>query len=138
MKHICLTLLFMLSALSCFAQSMFFDNLNNSTWSSASTFNDSTFRNSKEIPLGKLNFPTDSLKNDITIWNFQDNALTIYYFDHILRRKSLMNSYKYEIDLDKGILKIVLNDNTKIFFSVGIVSTGNFALLIREQKKRNE
>lgn len=133
MKNITLTIFLLISTMTCFGQTLFFDNLNNSYWTSASNITDSTIRDSKEIPLGKLNFSKDSLKANVTIWNFKDGLLTIMYYDYQLKTEKMVATYKYEANLDKGILKITLADNKTLEYKVGIVSTGNYALLMKKK-----
>jgi len=133
MKNITLTIFLLISTMTCFGQTLFFDNLNNSSWTSASNTTNSAIRDSKEIPLVKLNFSKNSLAN-VTIWNFKDGLLTIIYYDYQLKTEKIIATYKYEANVDKGILKITLADNKTLEYKVGIVSTGNYALLMKKKE----
>lgn len=136
MKNITLTIFLLISTITCFGQTLFFDNLNNSAWTSASNITDSTIRNTKEIPLGKLSFSKDSLKTNVTIWNFKDGLLTIMHYHYQLKAENIVATYKYETNIEKGILKITLDDKKTLEYKVGIVSTGNFALLMKRKVKK--
>jgi len=136
MKSIKLTIILIVSTMTCFGQSMFFDDLNNSTWKSEAYYNDSTIRTSKEIGLGKVRYSTDSLKVDVTIWTFKDSSLTIKYYDCRLKKDSLIATYKYQVNADKGVFKIILNDNETLEYEVGIISTGSYASLTRTKSKK--
>ncbi len=136
MKNISLTALLLITTLTCFGQAMFFDDLNNSTWKSEPYYNDSTIRTSKEIGLGKVRHSTDFLKVNVTIWTFKDGSLTINYYDCHLKKDSLIATYKYQVNADKGIFKIILNDNKTLEYEVEIISTGSYASLTRTKSKK--
>lgn len=136
MKNITLTILLFISTITCFGQKLFFDKLNTSAWTSASYCSDSTIIDSKEIQLKKINFPKDSLKANVTIWNFKYGLLTIVYYDFELKTEKMIATYKYETNEDKGILKIILADNKRLEYNASIISTGNYALLIKKKVKR--
>ncbi len=126
------------SAMTCFGQSLFFDTINNSTWTSEAYYNDSTIRTSKKIGLGKLKHSGKFLEVNATLWIFKDELLTIKYYNFHLKKDSLVATYKYEVDADKGILRIILNDNRILEYGVGIVATGSYALLIRKKEKKRK
>lgn len=138
MKKIILLLLFYSSAIPSFGQTLFFDNLNNSRWKSDENYDETSIRNTKEIGLGKLITSTDSLTINVTIWEFKDDTLTILQFDCNSRKDSLVATYKYDANAEKGIIKIILNESESLEYEVGIISTGNYALLIRKLKKKGE
>lgn len=138
MKKIILLLLFYSSSILCFGQTLFFDNLNNSRWKSDENYDETSIRNTKEIGLGKLITSTDSLTINVTIWEFKDDTLTILHFDCISRKDRLIATYKFEANSEKGILKIFLNESENLEYEVGIISTGNYAILIRKLKKKSE
>lgn len=136
MKNITLTLFFIISIATCFGQSLFFDELTNSTWTSESYHNDSTITTSKEIGLWNVRHSIDSLKVNGTIWTFKDGFLTINYYDCHLKKENFIASYKYQANPDKGIFKIIRNNNKVLEYAVGIISTGSYAILVRTKSKK--
>lgn len=133
-RGISLAILSTAFTLTCFGQTLFFDNLENTTWLSVSRFSDSLLQNSKEIPLGKLIISKDSLRENVTVWNFKDGVLTISSFDIHEKNETLISTFQYQANSDKGILTIKTN-NEELDFEIGITSTGNNALMIRKKKK---
>lgn len=131
MKKSIIVLLVVFSTMNCFGQSLFFDNANNSTWESMSYYNDSTIRVSSQIFLEQRRNPLDSLKSDITTWTFKDGSLTIKYYNYILKQTSLIVTYKYQVNRDKRILEIILNDNKKLKYEVGTLLPGRNAILTK-------
>ncbi|MFM8741818.1 MAG: hypothetical protein ACKODM_00635 [Cytophagales bacterium] len=138
MKSIILIVFSLILSVTCFGQTLFFDNLNNSAWGSTCDITDSALRDSKEIQLRRLNFPKDSLKANVAIWNFKDGLLTIVYSNHLFKADKIVATYQYEANTDKGILKITLDDKKTMEFSVGTVLTGNFALLMKKKVKNKK
>jgi hypothetical protein len=134
MKKAILIIAFIISAINSFSQTLFFDNLKNTTLVARVKSKDSTIKNAKEITLGKLTIK-DSLKINATCWNFKDGVLTITQYDHQLKTETPVAVYNYQPNVDKGILTIALPD-TPQEFEVGINSVGNFALLMRKKEKR--
>ncbi len=135
MKRFTLILFTTILTVTCFGQSLFFDNLNNSKWKSEAFFNPLTIKQSKDIYLAKMNHAKDSLKVDITIWTFRENELEISFYDCKNKTDSVLISCKYEIDSSsiKPFL-ILYFDNEQLKYKVGINSSGNFALLTRKKK----
>lgn len=133
MRPITLTIFLAILTMKGFGQSLFFDNLENSKWTSEKIFSDSTLKKEKEILLHKLWTSINDLKTNRTIWTFRD-SLIISYYDVVTRKEIAISTYKYEVNRDKGLLRIILDD--KLIFSneIGIVSTGNYVLLIRKKK----
>ena len=138
MKGIILTIVFIVSTLTSFGQSMFFNNLNNSTWTSTADISDLTIKNSKQIPLSKLIYSKDSINKDVTIWTFKDSVLTIVNYDCHKKMDSLVGTYKFEVLQDISILQITLRDNLVLNYKVGIVSTGYYAVLLRTKEKKDK
>jgi len=89
-----------------------------------------------EIPLRKLNFARDSLRSNVTIWSFKNKSVTVRHYNSMQKNENPIGCYKYQVDRNKGILKIILNDNKVLNYKIGIVSEGNYALLIREKEKK--
>lgn len=137
MNSITLTIFLIVSAISCFGQTLFFYDLNIATWTSASGISDSILKDFKQIPLAKLIFSKDFINEDVTIWTFRDSVLTIAKYDYQKKTESIVGKYKYEVLQDKSILQIMLRPNLALKYKVGIVSTGYFAILFRTKEKKN-
>jgi hypothetical protein len=133
MKKATLLFAFIVFTINSFSQTLFFNNLNNSTWIATVKSKDSTIKNAREISLGKLSVSKDSLKTNATCWNFKDGLLTITHYDHQLKTETPVATYNYQPNVEKGILTIAQPDPPQNFL-VGINSSGNFALLIRKKK----
>ena len=136
MKSFILIVVGFICTLGCAAQTMFFNKLDSTTWLSAPGVTDSTVQHAKQIPLGKWKLPKDSIKEDVTVWDFKDGLLTISYFNIQQKTETVILTYKYSINHDKGVLTIY-TDNTVHNFTAGITSTGNNVLLIRKKIKKS-
>jgi hypothetical protein len=136
MKKATLLIAFIVSAISSFSQTLFFDNLNNTTWIATVKSKDSTIKNAREISLGKLSGSKDSLRTNATCWNFKDGLLTITHYNYQLKTETPVATYNYQPKVDKGVLSIALPDSPQEF-EVGINSFGNFALLMPKKEKLN-
>ncbi|MBS1636661.1 MAG: hypothetical protein JST26_12160 [Bacteroidetes bacterium] len=117
---------------------MFFDKLNGSTWTSTPGVTDSTVLHSKQIALSKLSFPKDSIHKNVSIWNFKDGVLTILNYDPRYKTETGPITYTYETLADKGILKLAGMGHAVLNYKTGIVSTGNYVLLIRSKEKKTK
>lgn len=137
MKNCSLTTLLLLASLTCFGQSLFFNDLNSSTWTSSSDISDLTLKAHKDIPLTKLTYSRDSINNDLTIWTFRDSILTIVHYSVQQKTDSIVGKYKYAVN-DKSVLQITLQDGTALTYTVGIISTGYYAVLYRTKEKKQE
>ena len=137
MKNISLTILLLIYTLTCFGQSMFFDDLNSSTWTSSSDISDLTLKPYKDIPLAKLIYSRDSINKDVTIWTFRDSVLTIVKYSFKQKTDSIVGKYKYSVN-DKSVLQITLQDGTALKYKIGIVSTGYYAVLYRTKEKKQK
>jgi hypothetical protein len=135
MKKIALIIFLIVSTIMTYGQPIDY-GFKNSTWKSDAYLNDSIIRHAEEIGLGRMNNPKDSLKINVTIWNFNEGLLTISYYDCNIRKDSLIITYKYEVE--QGILKIIDNNNEIIKYNVGFISTGSFALLMRTKEKKKK
>jgi hypothetical protein len=140
MKKLIPILIMSISTIGCFGQTLFFDDLVNSTWKSEPYFNDTIIKTIEEIGLRKLKYPVDSLKANATIWNFKDGSLTVKYYDCRLKKESLIATYNYAItkDAHEQTLKITGVDNTTSEYVAGVASTGGFALLMRKKEKEKK
>ena len=127
-----LTLLLLAPTIS-FGQTLFFDDLNTATWRTTNTISDSILIQSKQISLDKVSYPLLPLEGDAAIWTFRDGILTIENFNDDSLEKISAYSYSYEVG-DDQILRIFIDNDTSIAYSVGIVSTGFHAILFKQRK----
>src|SRR6187402_1396628 len=93
MRQFTLILFLTLSTITCFGQSLFFDNLKSSTWTSEKFYNDSTIKMAKEISLIKSATSKDKLKTNKTIWTFND-VLNISYYNVTTSKDTLITTHK--------------------------------------------
>jgi hypothetical protein len=126
--------IFSLLPITGFSQSLFFDELNTTTWTSAATFSEADFEQKKEIPLSKLTMPQEKIDKDVSIWTFKDDVLTIVYFNATEQKTRLVGVFPFEV-IDQNILQIQLKDGSNCNYKVGIVSTGNYAYLYPTKKQ---
>ena len=130
MKQTLIIFFLLIKAFTCNGQSLFFDKLKNSTWTSKEFYTEKTIKTAKEISLTKYT-DKDTLNVDRNLWVFGD-VLDIRLYDTRSRCVSDISRLKYIADKDKGIFKIILADRTALTYKVGITSTGNHVLLIRQ------
>jgi len=138
MRGITLIIFHIVTTLTSFGQTLFFDNLDNSTWTSTPDISDSIIKSSEQIPLTKLIYSKDSINKDVTIWAFRNNTLTIVNYSCKTKSDSLVGTYKYDVLQDKSILQITINDNLVLKYKAGIVSTGYYAVLLRTKEKKSK
>ena len=140
MKSISLQIFLIASTITCFGQTLFFEDLNIATWTSNSEISDSSLKYLKQIPLSKLIFSKDSIDKDVTIWTFRDSVLTIAKYDYHKKSETIVGKYKIQELQGKYDLQIYFRDNLVLKYYVGILSTGNYAILFRakEKKERNK
>ena len=129
------TLLFFFSITHCLSQSLFFDELNPSIWKCTKRINDSTLKIIQEIELSKIN-QKESLKQDAMLWSFKSGILTLSEYDSVLKKEFMVSKYPYTIDFSKGILSILIEDEVRLHYKVGIISTGTFAVLTKLKEKK--
>jgi hypothetical protein len=132
LKNIAFILILILPATG-IGQTLFFDNLKNSVWTSEEHLNDVTILKQKEIGLWRLRITTDSVRVNKTIWAFND-SLVISYHTAAAGVDTVIIRYKYEVDKEKGLLKIITADKEVLTYEVGIISTGSYASLTRKKK----
>jgi hypothetical protein len=116
------------------SQTLFFDQLLNSTWTSETQLCDSSGVH-KNIGLSKCSSGLTGLKTGTFIWQF-NKQLTISSCQ-AGNEKKLLATYSYKTDREKGNLYIYTNSGT-ICYKVGIVSTGNYALLSQKKTKNQK
>lgn len=135
LKQLTTIFFFLVTTTLCFGQSLFFDNVENSIWTTDSSFTESTFTEKQEIGLAKLRITKDSIRTDRVIWTFKD-SLIVTYFDATLKQEQTIGNYAYKQDNDNGILVITVDDKEPKSYAVGIVSTGSFVLLTKKREKK--
>ena len=122
----------LISRITCYGQSLILNDIKNSQWISSSDINDSTISKFNKIPLSRLRISKDSLKENVIIWRFIDEYLLIEYYNSDFKTDSLIAKYKYYLK-ENNTLKIKLYDNITLEYNIGMVSTGNFLLLIKKK-----
>ncbi len=129
--------LLILSRETSFGQTLFFDDLNSAIWTSSGEVTESTFRSEKSIPLSKLVYSKDSIDQNVTIWTFRDNLLKIVHYSFEQKSEHVLATYHYTTH-DNSLLQITLPDGSTVSFTVGIVSTVNYAVLCRKKDKKKQ
>lgn len=130
-----LLLFFYLTTANVLGQALFLEELNHSTWKSTARINDSTLKTVQEIQLAKVEQPKESLKQDVMLWSFRGDILTISEYDSALKKESIVSKCPYTIDFNKGVLSIILSDEETLNYKVGVTSTGTFGVLSRIKEK---
>jgi hypothetical protein len=115
------------------AQSLFFENIHSSEWTSEVFLNDSALAAAAEIGLARLKSPADSLKANRSIWKFEE-VLSLSYYNASRKLHKISAVYAYEIDPDKSLLIIKVSPSQQLVYKVAMVSTGSFVLLVRKRK----
>jgi hypothetical protein len=131
-NHIILIFLIFISSTS-FGQTLFFDNLNTTTWTSVTINNESEIINTTTFGLSKLKFSKDSIKQNVSLWTFRDSILTITNYDCISKTETLIGKYNFDSIYDQAILQIKFSDTSQIVCDIGIISTGSYASLNRKK-----
>ena len=137
MKQLITIIILLTSTLVSLGQSLIFDNLETTLWTSDISIIDSTniIGNRNGFGLENLNVSKDSIKIDLTIWSFKDSLILTYY-DATRREESLIGKYEYKIE--NNLLIISFDNNNPTEYTVGIISTGSFALLTKKKAKKNK
>src|SRR5687767_2884633 len=91
-------------------------------------------RKSKDVLLSILKISKDSLTMDRTIWTLGDN-LTISHYDSKQRMERLLMKFEYNLQRDKWLLNIKVNDTEILTYRLTFASTGSFVLLTRKKDK---
>jgi hypothetical protein len=133
MRQLFFILLIVLPGL-CFGQDFVLDNLTNSRWSSGIKVTDFNIGGLKEIGLSKLKVPIDSIKNDVSIWEFSDKELKILNYKNGQGLNSLIVKCTYDYDKNKRVIRIYHFSQDSSFweYSLGIISSGNYILMTRK------
>ncbi len=137
LKQLSTIFFFLVTTTFCLGQSLFFDDIENSIWTTDSSFTKSTLTENQEIGLTKLRITKDSIRTDCVIWTFND-SLIVTYFDATLKQEKTIGKYAYKHENDNGLLVITVDDNGPISYAVGIVSTGSFVLLTKKKEKNEK
>jgi hypothetical protein len=118
----------------CFGQDYVIDNLTNYRWTSGIIITDFNITGLKEIGLSKLKVPIDSIKNNVSIWEFSDKELKILNYKNGQGLDSLIVKCNYDYDKNKRVMRIFYFSQDSSFweYSLGIISTGNYILMTRK------
>jgi hypothetical protein len=118
----------------CFGQDFVIDNLTNNRWTSRVIVTDFNIGGFKEIGLSKLKAPINSIKNDVSIWEFGNQEVKIVSYRNGQGLDSLIIKCTYDYDKNKRAIRIFHFSQDSRFwdYSLGIVSTGNYLLLTRK------
>ena len=116
---------FLLISLSGKAQSLFYDQLNGSVWTSSTGI----------IKNQSVGLQKTAPENAEHIWTFKDGQPTIESFNDATGTWHVTGSYSYTIDETYGILQIT-TESQVIRFQVGIISTGTAAYLTPEKERK--
>ena len=129
-----LTILLTINSIACFGQDFFADNLKNYPWANDQRMELECLRKSKDVPLSILKISKDSLKMDRTISTFGD-SLAISHYDSKQRMERLLMKFGYNLQLDKWLLNIKIDDTETLTYRLTFASTGSFVLLTRKKNK---
>ena len=132
LRQLVIIILLTVTKLTCVGQGLFFDNLEKTTWTSDNLLNDTNIANGNGFGLTILSVSKDSINVDCTIWTFRD-SLTVTYYDASLRQESVIGKYQYKHDQENSLLLIMFDQNEPSAYTVGIVSTGSFAMLTKKK-----
>jgi hypothetical protein len=135
MKHLLITIFSILSLLSTNAQSLFYNDLNRSTWSTPWSAFDSTFVWVSQIPITKIDFNKNLLQEDVLLWMFNDSTVVFSHYNSKTHQETPIEKIKYHVT-EESVLQFHLPTGEVLAYEVGIVSTGNFAVLLKEKKRR--
>jgi len=129
-KVIFIILILIIGQLS-FGQTLFFDNLKNTIWTTGENFTEATLHSSEQIPLSKLTVSRDSIHKNVTLWSFNDSTIIISNYNHLLKKDSLIGNFKYSILTEPLRLEIRPDNGKTLQFEAGITSTGYYAILFK-------
>jgi hypothetical protein len=126
-------LLIFLSGFS-FGQDFVIENLTNNSWASRVKVSDLNINGFKEIGLSKLKVPVDSIKNDVSIWQFRGNELKILNYIYGQGLDTLIVKCSFDYDKNKRMIRIFHFSQDSSFweYSLGINSIGNYILMTRK------
>jgi hypothetical protein len=117
----------------CFGQDFVLEDLTNSRWTSGIKVTDFNISGFKEIGLSKLKVPVDSIKNDVSIWEFSDKGIKILTYKYGQGLDSLIVKCTYDYDKNKRVLRMFHFSQDSSFweYSLGIISR-NYILMTRK------
>ena len=117
-----------------FGQDLVLGNLTNSRWTSEIIVTDIDISGLKEIGLSKLKVPVDSIKNNVSIWEFSEKELKILNYKNGQGLDSSIVKCTYDYDKNKRVIRIFHFSQDSNFweYSIGIVPTGNYILMTRK------
>lgn len=117
----------------CFGQDYILENLTIHRWTSKTIVSDFNIGTLKKIGLSKLKVPIDSIKNDVSIWEFRDKEIKVLNYKKDQGLDSLIVKCTFDYDKNKSVIRIFHFSQDSSFweYSLGISSIGNYILLIR-------
>lgn len=121
------------------AQSLFFDHIKGSEWWMEEAFTDSVTFAQEEIALASM-VKTKTISPAFDLWMFNDD-LHIYRYDSISKSLSTVRVLRYEIIEEKAKTYIrIFPSYTQEYvdYEVGIASTGNLIVLIKQQERKKK
>lgn len=133
MKNQTILIFLILISSTSFGQTLFFDNLSTTTWTSVSIDNESELFNTTTIRLSKLKFSKDSIKQNVSLWTFRDSILTITNYDCISKAETLIGKYAFDSIYNHAILQINFSNTSQTVYDITINSTGSYASLNRKK-----
>ena len=114
-------------------QSLVDENLTKFQWTTDSTINGMNLGHFKEISLSKLRTHADSIKSDCSIWTFTENKIIIQKHSSLMGFESDSISCSYEFKNGELLIYHFAQDSTVWKYSIGIVSTDNYLLLMKKK-----
>jgi hypothetical protein len=135
MKKYLILILLTISFVQTNGQSLFFDNIKNSTWTASPALDEKKLQRTTPLHLNKFRTSKDSLKVNSTIWLFSDQ-LYISRYDVVNKTEDSVATLKYSTDPNKTYLTIILSDGQILKFDVGITSDGYNVMLLKQKKSK--
>lgn len=117
----------------CIGQEFVLDNLTNSLWCSKIIVTDFNIGGLKEIGLTQFKVPIDSIKSDMSVWEFSNNELKITNYRNGQVVDNVRVKCIYEFDNIKRVIRIFHYSHDAGFweYSIGTVSTGSYIIMTR-------
>lgn len=114
------------------AQNPYIEEFDSHKWMSVTQLSESKLKTDKKMSLVKMVKPKDSLTTNVDILEFGNGKLTIRRYDASTKHDSLVLTCKYEVNINKNLLTLTLDDGSKQKFEV-IIMGGMIASLKRKE-----
>ncbi len=114
------------------SQDAVLDSIKASTWVSSPIIVDSTLFAMNSIILQKQSESLDSLKEDVTLWDFSD-SLFLEKYDVYTKEKKALGSGVYCVFSD-GELYIKDEQGLIFPYRFALTTTGNFLMIVRKKQ----